>query len=60
VPEQVANALVGCGLATPGDTTWQQLTSLQRFTLVKLTRPGHKNANLLAALQEFGLTNGQK
>ncbi|APB34074.1 hypothetical protein GlitD10_1748 [Gloeomargarita lithophora Alchichica-D10] len=34
---------------------WQRLTFLQRFALVKLSRPGHDHRNLPLALQEFGL-----
>ena len=34
---------------------WQQLTPLQRFALIKLSRPSHENHNFLPALQEFGL-----
>lgn len=34
---------------------WQALTPLQRFALIKLSRPGHENRNFLPALQEFGL-----
>ncbi|MEM0980430.1 MAG: nitrate reductase associated protein [Cyanobacteria bacterium P01_H01_bin.58] len=36
---------------------WQQLTSLQRFALCKLSRPSHENRNFLPALREFGLTD---
>ena len=34
---------------------WAALTSLQRFALLKLVRPGHENHNFLPALREFGL-----
>jgi hypothetical protein len=34
---------------------WQQLTSLQRFALLKLCRPGHENKNFPKAMKEFGL-----
>jgi len=34
---------------------WAALTSLQRFALLKLVRPGHENRNFLPALREFGL-----
>jgi hypothetical protein len=34
---------------------WKQLSNLQRFTLVKLCRPGHENRNFPIAVQEFGL-----
>jgi len=34
---------------------WQALTELQRFALLKLTRPGHENRNFPIAAREFGL-----
>jgi hypothetical protein len=36
-------------------TQWQALTPLQRFALIKLSRPSHENNNFLPALKEFGL-----
>jgi hypothetical protein len=34
---------------------WQQLTPLQRFALIKLSRPSHENLNFYPALQAFNL-----
>jgi hypothetical protein len=34
---------------------WAALTPLQRFALIKLSRPSHENKNFLPALQEFHL-----
>lgn len=34
---------------------WQGLTDLQRFALLKLSRPGHENKNFIKAIREFGL-----
>lgn len=34
---------------------WQNLTPLQRFALIKLSRPSHESLNFLPALQEFKL-----
>ncbi|HMJ67618.1 MAG TPA: nitrate reductase associated protein [Cyclobacteriaceae bacterium] len=34
---------------------WQQLTDLQRFALLKLSRPGHESKNFTKAVIEFGL-----
>jgi hypothetical protein len=34
---------------------WTALPALQRFALVKLSRPGHENRNFLPACREFGL-----
>jgi hypothetical protein len=36
-------------------TQWVQLSPLQRFALIKLTRSQHENNNFLPALQEFGI-----
>ncbi len=36
---------------------WANLTPLQRFALIKLTRSQHENNNFLPALAEFGLLN---
>ncbi|MEJ7646205.1 MAG: nitrate reductase associated protein [Chryseolinea sp.] len=34
---------------------WQELSTLQRFVLLKLSRPGHENRNFPKAMKEFGL-----
>lgn len=34
-------------------TMWADLSPLQRFALIKLSRSGHENSNFLPALQEF-------
>lgn len=34
---------------------WNNLTPLQRFVLIKLSRPSHENKNFLPALKEFNL-----
>lgn len=34
---------------------WQILNDLQRFVLIKLSRPSHENKNFLPALKEFNL-----
>jgi hypothetical protein len=34
---------------------WRSLSDLQRFALIKLSRPGHENRNFQPALIEFGL-----
>ena len=43
---------VGVTLTLP---QWQTLTPLQRFVLIKLSRPSHENKNFYPALQEFNL-----
>ena len=35
---------------------WETLTPLQRFALIKLSRPSHENKNFLPAIQEFGIS----
>lgn len=34
---------------------WSNLTPLQRFALIKLSRPSHENRNFIPALKEFGI-----
>lgn len=34
---------------------WQDLSPLQRFALIKLSRPSHENNNFLPALREFNI-----
>ena len=34
---------------------WKELSPLQRFALIKLSRRGHENRNFYPALQEFKL-----
>lgn len=34
---------------------WQSLSDLQRFVLLKLSRPNHENKNFYKAVKEFGL-----
>ncbi len=54
VPESVQNkaAEFDCEISV---SQWQILTPLQRFALLKLSRPSHENSNFYPALQEFGL-----
>lgn len=37
------------------DKQWSNLTPVQRFALIKLSRPGHESKNFLPALKEFGI-----
>ena len=55
VPDLVAGQLERQGLAPLPAEVWSRLTTLQRFALVKLSRPGHDNDNLAPALLEFGI-----
>ncbi|HIK44282.1 MAG TPA: nitrate reductase associated protein [Leptolyngbyaceae cyanobacterium M65_K2018_010] len=52
-PEVAAKALAGGACLT--EAQWQTLSPLQRFALIKLSRPGHEHRNFAAALAEFGL-----
>ena len=36
---------------------WANLTELQRFALIKLSRPSHENLNFMPAVKEFGLSD---
>ncbi|HIK04705.1 MAG TPA: nitrate reductase associated protein [Trichormus sp. M33_DOE_039] len=38
---------------------WANLTPLQRFALIKLSRPGHENKNFSRAIAEFNLVNSE-
>lgn len=53
-PAQVQEKARECGLLLPDDA-WASLSALQRFALLKLSRPGHENRNFLPALDEFGV-----
>ncbi|MBO3460654.1 nitrate reductase associated protein [Aetokthonos hydrillicola Thurmond2011] len=54
VPEQLKQKVTELGLTlTPQQ--WAELTPLQRFALIKLSRPGHENQNFPKAMLEFNL-----
>lgn len=38
-------------------TQWQSLNDIQRFVLLKLSRPSHENRNFLPALKEFKIVD---
>ncbi|MGF1518540.1 MAG: nitrate reductase associated protein [Nodosilinea sp.] len=54
VPDQVQAQAAALGV-TIGLDQWRSLSSLERFALIKLSRPGHENRNFYPALVEFGL-----
>ncbi|MDB5105605.1 MAG: hypothetical protein JWP91_3294 [Fibrobacteres bacterium] len=56
VPEQVLEQAHALGMELPL-AAWASLHPLQRFALVKLSRPGHENRNFPPAMREFGLTD---
>lgn len=54
IPDQVLEKAAECKVEiTPAQ--WQSLTNLQRFALLKLSRPSHENKNFVPAMTEFGL-----
>ncbi|HZY79883.1 MAG TPA: nitrate reductase associated protein [Cyclobacteriaceae bacterium] len=54
IPESVSNMFAAQGV-TVTLHEWQLLDDLQRFALLKLSRPGHENKNFMKAVAEFGL-----
>jgi hypothetical protein len=57
IPVQVSEYFVAEGRSPLTLQEWAALAPLQRYVLIKLTRPGHSNDNFLPALREFGLSN---
>jgi hypothetical protein len=55
VPQRLIDYCNERGVPATSPAQWAALTELQRFTLFKLTRPGHTNENFIPALREFGL-----
>lgn len=54
IPVNVQEKAQECNL-TITLSQWQNLDELQRFVLIKLSRPSHENRNFLPACQEFNL-----
>lgn len=57
IPEQIADKAVTLGVAVSPES-WRGLGELERFALMKLSRPGHEGKNFIPALEEFGVTHG--
>jgi hypothetical protein len=55
VPDRICNWAHNLGVTPPSTEQWAVLTPLQRFTLFKLTHPGHSNDNFLPAMREFSM-----
>lgn len=56
IPGIVREKFIQCGQEiNPGQ--WKRLSVLQRFALVKLSRPGHESKNFGKAIAEFGLSD---
>lgn len=56
-PLQVLEKAAAEGIAL-SNAEWMALRPLQRFALIKLSRPGHENRNFVPAALEFGLRRG--
>lgn len=54
-PESVTRKMEALHVILDDRSRWSQLSTLQRFTLVKLTRDGQESTHFLLALREFGL-----
>lgn len=52
IPEQVTQKVEECGTDIAPEQ-WATLTPIQRFALIKLSRPSHENKNFVPALREF-------
>ncbi len=59
IPETVQQKANEIGLKLD-QIQWKKLTVLQRFALIKLSRPSHENKNFLPALKEFNLAGSTK
>lgn len=55
VPQRVIDYSIERDVTPPTAAQWAALTPLQRFSIFKLTRPGHSNENFVPAMREFGL-----
>ncbi|HEY0686743.1 MAG TPA: nitrate reductase associated protein [Steroidobacter sp.] len=55
VPQRVIDYSIERDVSPPTPAQWAALTPLQRFSIFKLTRPGHTNENFVPAMREFGL-----
>ena len=54
IPDDVVAKATECELAI-AQAQWESLAPIQRFVLIKLSRPSHENRNFLPAMKEFGL-----
>lgn len=56
IPEQVQQKFKDQAVSL-SLSQWAALSELQRFALIKLSRPSHENSNFLPAVKEFGLVS---
>ncbi|NJN72191.1 MAG: nitrate reductase maturation protein NarM [Limnothrix sp. RL_2_0] len=54
IPAQVLEKASECNVSI-SPAQWQSLTPLQKFALIKLSRPSHENHNFVPAMREFGI-----
>ncbi len=54
IPATTRNKAAECGVTITLEQ-WKNLIPLQRFALIKLSRPSHENQNFRPALKEFGI-----
>ena len=54
IPADVIAKATECELAI-SQAQWESLAPIQRFVLIKLSRPSHENRNFVPAMKEFGL-----
>jgi len=54
IPEQVTDKFKSQNVPL-SSKQWANLSELQRFALIKLSRPSHENSNFMPAVREFGL-----
>lgn len=59
IPPQVEDKAVEFGVSLSLEQ-WKKLRPLERFALIKLSRPSHENQNFYPALQEFQLIEAGK
>ena len=54
IPDAVSTKATSCQVHISLEQ-WSNLTSAQRFALIKLSRPSHENQNFMPALREFNV-----
>ena len=54
IPTEIQQKAAECEIKI-NQEQWKALNPLQRFALIKLSRPSHENKNFLPAIKEFGL-----
>ena len=57
IPDEVYDKAIEWDCQPPTLAQWLNLSTMQRFALVKLSRSGHEGKNFPAAMREFGLHN---